>query len=549
MLSADLARKYGPITLLLIVLTAALIYEAKHTGLTVDEPSHFAAAYMYWLGQDELLPPDTPPLTRIICGWVPLLRHAPDPRRSEHWGARDAYLIGSEILGVRGRVGRAMLFYTRLPFLIFPLGISFLCWCWGRLLFSEGVALLLAACSAMEPTILGHGSLINSDVPAAFAVFWFSYALWAYWRNPTIARLAFMALTLLVAFLTKFTLLPLLPLGFVAALYRGPRVLAAILIPAVLYGGLLAASQFQARPLSEQKIAELERAGVPHALRPIARAAGVLGWPSQFIEGLLFIGGSLRGHGFTGYLLGHKIEGWVPWYFPFAWLVKFPIPLQLLTAAGLMELILRIYRQRADAADALIWGTAFVLFGLAVLSNFHIGFRHLLPVLPLFTFGSGAALQRWLGHQSGRLVIAGGVVFLALSSLLIYPHGISYFNEWIGGPKNGWRYLADSNIDWGQNYPELGAYLSRHRVDCARIFTMSYDNPWHYTQPGSLSPQPLPPEAPEAVFRPEPGTYAISVNFLTGLLLPPGHEDYLAEFRRRTPIGRAGYSILIFVIN
>lgn len=190
-----------------------------------------------------------------------------------------------------------------------------------------------------------------------------------------------------------------------------------------------------------------------------------------------------------------------------------------------------------------------MLFGLAVVSNFHIGFRHLLPVLPFLILGGGAALQRWLGHHLGRLVIAAVVVFLALSSLLVYPYGISYFNEWIGGPKNGWKYLADSNIDWGQNYPELGAYLSRHGLDGARAFLMSFDNPWHYMQPGSLSPQPVPPDASAAVFQPVRGTYAISVNLLTGVLLPSGHEDYLAEFRRRTPTARAGYSILIYVIN
>ena len=68
MSEVTLARKYGPITLLLIVLSVGLIYEAKHTGLTIDEPSHFAAAYMYWLGQDILVPADAPPLTRIIAG-------------------------------------------------------------------------------------------------------------------------------------------------------------------------------------------------------------------------------------------------------------------------------------------------------------------------------------------------------------------------------------------------------------------------------------------------------------------------------------------------
>jgi 4-amino-4-deoxy-L-arabinose transferase-like glycosyltransferase len=534
---------------LLTVLGASLVYEAKRTGLTIDEPSHFAAAYMYWLGQDVLVPADSPPLTRMIAGWVPLLRNAPDPRRSKYWASKDAYLIGSETLGIAGKVGRRMLFYTRLPFIVFPLGICFLCWYWGRILFGEGVALILAACAALEPTVLGHGPLINSDVPAAFVALWCAYAMWTYWRRPTPGRLVFMTLTLFLALITKFTLLPLLVIGYGVALWRAPRLSSAILIPSALYCGLLVASQFQARPLPEQKVAQFEGAGLPHSLQPIAAFVGRLPWPSQFIEGLLYIGGSLQGRGFTGYMLGHKIEGRVPGYFPFAWIVKFPIPLQLLMAAGLTELLLRICRRRVDSADAVIWGIAAVLFGLAVMSNFHIGFRHVLPVLPFLILGGGAALKRCLGHRLGRLVIAAGVAFLALSSLLVYPHGIAYFNEWIGGPTYGWKYLADSNIDWGQNYPELGAYLARHPVEVARVFLVSFDNPWHYMQPGSLSPQLIPPDGSSPVFQPAPGTYAISVNLLTGVLLPSGHEDYLAKFRRRVPTARAGYSILIYVIK
>ena len=136
----------------MLCLTAALLYEAKHTGLTVDEPSHFAAGYMYWLGEDVLLPADTPPLTRILSGWVAHVLDAPDPRQSKHWASRDAYQMGFEILAPGGKGNRQLLFYSRLPFLVFPLGIIILIWYWGRLLFSERTALMLAFCAALQPT-------------------------------------------------------------------------------------------------------------------------------------------------------------------------------------------------------------------------------------------------------------------------------------------------------------------------------------------------------------------------------------------------------------
>jgi len=34
---------------------------------------------------------------------------------------------------------------------------------------------------------------------------------------------------------------------------------------------------------------------------------------------------------------------------------------------------------------------------------------------------------------------------------LVYPHYLAFFNQSIGGPHNGYKWLADSNIDWGQD--------------------------------------------------------------------------------------------------
>lgn len=41
--------------------------------------------------------------------------------------------------------------------------------------------------------------------------------------------------------------------------------------------------------------------------------------------------------------------------------------------------------------------------------------------------------------------------WIIASSLWIYPHSLSYFNESIGGPLNGPYHLLGSNTDWGQD--------------------------------------------------------------------------------------------------
>ncbi len=49
------------------------------------------------------------------------------------------------------------------------------------------------------------------------------------------------------------------------------------------------------------------------------------------------------------------------------------------------------------------------------------------------------------------LAAAGSFCWFLASSLWIYPHSLSYFNESIGGPLNGPDHLLGSNVDWGQD--------------------------------------------------------------------------------------------------
>jgi hypothetical protein len=51
-----------------------------------------------------------------------------------------------------------------------------------------------------------------------------------------------------------------------------------------------------------------------------------------------------------------------------------------------------------------------------------------------------------------RALVFACLCWLPTSSLWIYPHSLSYFNESIAGPLNGPMHLLGSNVDWGQDF-------------------------------------------------------------------------------------------------
>lgn len=46
-------------------------------------------------------------------------------------------------------------------------------------------------------------------------------------------------------------------------------------------------------------------------------------------------------------------------------------------------------------------------------------------------------------------------------SVTIRPDYLAYFNQLAGGPSKGYKHLADSSLDWGQDLPALKQWLDR----------------------------------------------------------------------------------------
>lgn len=535
---------------LLVLLAAALAYEAAYYSTTADEPSHLAAGYMYWRGEDHLYPSDTPPLTRMISGWIPRALGVPLPLAAGPVSGQNAYEIGRKISdSLPSRDLRRLYFLTRAPFLLFPLGITGLVWLWARQLWGVAPATLAAVMAAVEPTLLGHGALIKSDVPAAFSALLFAYLAWRYWRAPRWLTLAAFLGGLLLAVLTKFTLLPLIGVAALVIVLAGRRrTWGLALLLATVYGGINAAYQFQAVPGAEAVVRHLKDSGAPRVEVAAAKLAGHLRWPEQFTQGLLFVGEHVS-EGFGGYLAGRRIDGYEPWYYPVALGIKMPVALQILAGAGCAALVARLLRGRLSAAEWLIGGhlALFLLAGEA--SRIYLGVRHVLPAYPFFFLAAAGAVHLGWRFRWARAAVIALAAWMAADSARAFPHGISYFNEWIGGPANGWKYLADSNVDWGQDLRGLGAYAAHERLRNLRTSLFTPDDARHYLPAGSWTVEAAPWEpqyVKSRVLDPAPGVYAISANNLVGYRFPPGYESYFSRFRAMRPAASIGGSIFVY---
>ena len=75
------------------------------------------------------------------------------------------------------------------------------------------------------------------------------------------------------------------------------------------------------------------------------------------------------------------------------------------------------------------------------------------------------------------------MVFVLLAGLefgMSYPHPLSFFNAAVGGPSSGHHYLADSNLDWGQDLPALKAWMDKNKVESLNLSYFGSAEPSYY---------------------------------------------------------------------
>jgi hypothetical protein len=170
----------------------------------------------------------------------------------------------------------------------------------------------------------------------------------------------------------------------------------------------------------------------------------------------------------------YSVEGW-KYYFPVVFILKTPLPLLLLLAATAFIRPLWTKERLLFVA----WPAA-LFFLMSCFSKVQIGHRHILPVYP-FLIVWVAAMGPLL--RDGRIVrVAGAALLLwyCAGTIKVHPWYLSYFNELVGATDNGYRYLTDSNVDWGQGLKALGAYLKSEKVAGIYLDYFGTGDPHYY---------------------------------------------------------------------
>lgn len=336
---------------------------------------------------------------------------------------------------------------------------------------------------------------------------------------------------------------------------------------------------------------------------------------AHYLLGVLMVLQRAAG-GNTTYFLGEVSAAGSPLYFPIVYALKEPLPVLLLIVGALKIALLNFIKKVKDGLKIKkiilnYLATNFVEFSFiiftflylarTIMSPLNIGLRHLLPIMPLVYI---LTIKSWkkLTETSllsffnfsfqplkflANFVNSKIVKFTALSLLLLWllievlstsPYFLSYFNQLGGGLKKGYRYVTDSNYDWGQDLKRLKVFIEKwnkdnpdKKIDKIAIDYFGGGNPRYYlgeVAENWWSARGNPLEISKNENYPKPIKWiAISVNTLQGAIqkLAPGQkrnpEDeyrWLVELKAAKslekgevppPDFRAGTSIFIYCLD
>lgn len=575
--------------LFLFALQAVLSLRVKFT--TFDEAFYLAGGHSYLVtGDTRMVNRYHPPLAQCLTAAPLLSLHLNPPERDPAWWLPKSDLT-SRAFALR------FLYHNRAPWrsilmrgrlmmvaLAVVVGLVVVLWAWE--LGGRGAGLAAGLLYAFSPNLLAHARLATTDFPVAGLSFAACYLLWRFYRRPGPGRLLLAGLVLGLALLSKLSALIFCPVVLLLSLLYvlappptprrragwGARVEARLARSRLARAGLAAAAVVvvaaaacvvirlgywgAAGPGTREEflkqVAAALSGGGAQGPGPLGRMCLAVGrrlpLPKQYWELLAWLlAKSHTGH--RAFLAGRLSQtGWW-YYFPVVLAIKTPLPTLLLAAMWAV----RGWRRENlfDRLSLLLPPAGFLLVSMT--SHINIGYRHILPVVPFLLVAAGDAVAReWTGRRlrrARRVLVGLLLVWYAAGTVRVAPHYLAYFNESVGGPAQGYRYLVDSNLDWGQDLLGLRDYLRRRG---AREVKLAYF--------GLVTPEvirslgiPYRPVSRRERLEPTPGLYAVSATLLQGAygtgLFGEARGRPFGWLKRLEPEAVIGYTIFVYRVS
>lgn len=569
--------RHGAVLVAGIALYAGLtVTSMRRKAAAFDEVAYLPAGYTHWKLRDFRLSPEQPPLVKLLAA-APLLASDVSFHQDDGWARRRQWDFGHNFLYVWNDADR-LLFRGRLAVMALGALLAAAVYWWTRLHWGAAAAALALLLCVLSPETLAHGQLVTMDLGVALFIFLCVAAFERLTECTTTARVAAAGLALGAALATKSSAFVLCPILAVLALRRALvdeplpsrlgrlsspiatrrgrvvhlaaclAVMAALAL-AVLWTAYLFTPRVSADPAAQAGLdweGNWPRSRLAAAAASLARESGLL--PEAYVFGVLKVFAHAEAR--PAFLMGERSErGFWRYYFT-SIALKTPLALFCLLAVALLTL--RHHRARGQI-EWCLWLPPLLYLALAASRPINIGHRYVLPVYPfLFVIAGRAAAWAFAAGRrpAARWLMAALAGWYALSVVRVHPHYLAYFNELAGGPANGYRYLVDSSLDWGQDLKELARWLREHRVGRIKLAYFGTADPAYYGIDCELLPGYMAPPPPRVMRQVNVGdVVVVSATLLQGLYAEAAMLPLFDKLRTLPPLAVVGHTIFVYRVD
>lgn len=578
-------------TALVALILGAMFFMAlasmKNDSLTFDEVAHLPAGYSYLTQKEYRLNPEHPPLIKDIAALPLLFQKINFPSYLKSWqeDANGQWDFGNKFLYHSGNNPDKIIFWARFPMILIMLFLGWFIYKWTKEILGRKTAFLALFLYSFSPTILAHGRFVTFDVAAAAGFFIATYYFIRVLKDASLKNIIIAGLVFGASQLVKFSLFLLVPFFIIltsAWIYPNRKKYKIylkylkVLILTLVIGYLLIYPVYLYHvwnyPL-EKQTSDIKSISSTFGSKTMVNTIiwmsnkKILKPYTQYSLGLFMTLNRTAG-GNNAYFLGQVSSKAWWYYFPIIYFIKEPLALHVLIIIAAFVALKKLRPSLFSHFPVFAMFLFIVIYWLSsVTGNLNIGIRHLLPVFPFTYILVSRQITEWLKIEKEsdsplklirsyfkslgkKFILVILLVWYLVSVVKIFPNFLAYFNEIAGGPDNGYKYVTDSNLDWGQDLKRLAKFVDKNdKIDKIYVDYFGGDEPTRLLGE-KYAGQWLNFDSEEKA---KGKWLAISLNSLQGGRAKPAKgfnqpTDYYKWLDKYEPIARIGYSIFVYYI-
>lgn len=439
--------KYIIISLFFIILFFLLIASVLRESPVFDEIAFAPAGYEFLVKHDFTAEPFSPPLTREIIA-LPML-------------------INKNVINDK------VFFYPRMVVVLFTLLLGIVVYLFSNKLYGIKAAIFSLLLFTFEPEILARGHIAMTDLITTFFFTLSLYLFYIFRKSFDHKKLILFSIVVGLTLSTKFTMLPFLfvTLGSFIIFEKKKKLLNfnfwkkkagfIFIFISLVFISLWSTYFFTFEPPLGYR-ADPNRAAIEMAKKNVM-IKWALTQPVPLGSYLSTIKEDLR-ENYTNdfikesYFFGkYSLYGFYGYYQMASFLIKTPIPLIIF-----FVLSLYYFFRKKDSYFPLI--PIIVIFLSTSFTHVLLVLRYILPVYP-FLIIYASQIVNVKKNKFVIVLIAILTIWYIAGTLKVFPHYISYYNEIVGGEKNGYKYLVEGNMDLGQGLVDLATYQKEKNIN------------------------------------------------------------------------------------